>query len=183
MDFTRTFSKSGAARCRGASVAELLIALALAVFLGLAVVSFSVYSGKSLAGLFNYVEMQYTSRQALDLLSRDVRQCAYLQSYATNRLTLMDYDGQLLVYEYSPAAKTLTRTKGDQSTVLLTQCDALNYSIYKRSPSAGTFDHELSIHPASAKVISVSWKCSRSILGVSMTTDNIDAAKIVIRKN
>lgn len=167
----------------GATLVEVLIGLLLGVMLSVAVVSFTVYSGKSLAGLFNYVDMQYTSRQALDIMSRDVRQVAYLQSFSTNKLTLMDYDGKLLEFTYDPNKQTLVRTKDGQSKVLLRNCDGLNFSIYQRSPVSGTMTRPTTTNVGSAKVINVSWTCWRSILGRKVTTERIDAAKIIIRKN
>jgi len=159
-----------------------MIGLMLGVLLSLAVVSFTMSSGRSLANLFNYVDMQYSSRQTLDIMSRDMRQVAYLSAFATNKLEFVQANGQKLVFEYDAAKGTLSRTDGTNATkVLLKQCDYLQFAIYQRAPKTGTFDHDVSTNPSSAKIINVSWNCWRSILGAKLTTESVQGAKIVIR--
>ena len=182
MDFSHISTKSNVARCRGATIVELLIGLMLAVIAFFAVVSFTLFASRSLANMFNHTEMQYASRKALDYLSRDIRQCQSLQDFTPAKLTLLDYDGQLLVYEYSAQDKSLARVKGGSRMVLLTGCETLDFSIYQRPATSGTFDRAKSTQPASAKVIDVSWNCVRTILGVPTATDIMRGARIVIRK-
>lgn len=183
MDFTRLSIKAGIRAQRGGTLVELLVGMALSVMAGLAAVTFSVNSGKNMACLFNYIDMQQSSRLALDVLSQEIRQTSELQEYATNRLAFLDHDGSSLIFEYSPGKRNLARIKNGVSRVLLSECDSLNFTIYRLSPTPGSLVHEVSTTPASAKVISVSWACSRPILGVSLTTERVDGARIVMRKD
>src|SRR5436190_5579209 len=132
---TRTVQRR---RQAGTSVVEVMIAMGIGLLITTVVVSLSVYSGRAFAGMANYIEMESDSRNALDTMTRDVRQAVYLTSFATNQLTFEDYDGQPLVYTYSDTGKTLTKVKGAYSKVLLTGCDALTFSMYQRTPIGGS---------------------------------------------
>ena len=69
---------------------------------------------------------------------------------------------------------------GGTTNTLLTQCDALQFSMFNNVPQPGaTFTNAASV--ASAKAISVSWRCSRTILGAKVNTENMQEALIVIR--
>lgn len=162
---------------------ELMVAMAVGGLLLAAVLSLSAYSGRSLAGLANYVALNTDSRIALDRMTREIRQSGYLTGYQTNRLSFMDFDGQPLVYEYQSAERALVRTKSDQKEILLSDCDGVTFQIFKQNPIEGSFDHALTTDPASSKVISMSFTCSRTLLGVKMNRESIQTAKVVIRKN
>jgi hypothetical protein len=162
---------------------ELMVAIAVGGILLTAVLSLSVYSGRSLAGLANYVALNSDSRIALDRMTREIRQSGSLTGYQTNRLAFIDFDGQPLVYEYQPAERVLIRTKMDQKEILLEDCDNVKFEIFKRNPIKGSYDHALATNAVSSKVISMSVTCSRTVLGVKMTTEGIQTAKVVIRKS
>ena len=66
--------------------------------------------------------------------------------------------------------------------MLLTECDSLSFEIFQRNPIGGTYDQFPASSPATAKLINVTWTCSRKILGTAMNTENVQTAKIVIRK-
>jgi len=162
---------------------ELMVAMAVGGILLTAVLSLSTYSGRSLAGLANYVALNSDSRIALDRMTREIRQSGYLTGYQTNRLSFIDFDGQPLVYEYHPAERALTRTKMDQKEILLADCDSVNFEIFKCNPIKGSYDHALATTALSSKVIRLSFTCSRTLLGVKMNTESIQTAKVVVRKN
>lgn len=165
------------------TLVELMVGIAVGGLLLTAVLSLSVYSGRSLAGLANYVDMNSDSRIALDRMTREIRQSGYLTGYQTNRLSFIDFDGQPLVYEYQPVERVLIRTKMDQKEILLADCDDAKFEIFKRNPIEGSFDHTPATSALSSKVISLSFTCSRTVLGVKMNTESVQTAKVVIRKN
>ncbi len=76
----------------------------------------------------------------------------------------------------------MTRTKGNVFKKLLTGCDALTFTIAQRTPKDGTYELFPTATPATAKVVNIAWNCSRTILGRKANTENVQTARIVIRK-
>ena len=166
----------------GFTLVEFLVTLAVSSLLFLAVAVLGLYSGRSFVGLINYTELDSSSRNALDRMTRDVRQVNQLTASTTNSLTFEDWDGAQLRYVYSPSARTLSRIKGATTDVLLTECNSVTFSIFQRNPIGGTYNQFPTGTPATTKLINVTWRCSRKILGTTMNTENVQTAKIVIRK-
>jgi prepilin-type N-terminal cleavage/methylation domain-containing protein len=164
------------------TLVEFLVSLAVGSLIFLAVAVLGLYAGRSFAGLANYAELDSKSRNALDRLTRDVRQVNRLTASSASSLTFEDADGGTLQYVYSPDRKTLSRIKGGNTETLLTGCDRLNFSIYQRNPIGGTYDQYPAASASTAKLINVTWTCSRRILGTTMNTENVQTAKVVIRK-
>jgi hypothetical protein len=85
------------------------------------------------------------------------------------------------VYNYDAGAQTLTRTRGGTNTVrILEQCDFLDFNISQRNPT-NNFKFIETTSPATAKLVDVTWRCSRTILGAKVNTESVQTAKIVIR--
>ena len=160
----------------------MMVAMSIGLVITGTVAAFSLYSGRTFASVANYVEMETASRNALDTMTKDIRQATYLTAFSTNQLTFTDFDGQPLVYTYSPTAKTLTKVKGNSAKTLLTGCDSLSFSIFQRTPIGGSDDAYPASSIATAKMIQVQWLCARQIFGISANTESVQTAKIVIRK-
>jgi prepilin-type N-terminal cleavage/methylation domain-containing protein len=183
MDFKITSTKSSRSQRRfGFTLLELMFSLGITGLLMTAVCSFSIFSGRSFAVLFNYVDLDDANRIAVDQITRDVRQANRVTAYAANSLTLEDSDGMPLSYSYDATARTLTRAKSGVSRVLLKQCDRLDFSIGQRNAVGGSYDVYPAATPATCKVVNVSWICSRTILGIRNNTESVQTARIVIRK-
>lgn len=173
-------------RCRrraGLTLVETLLAMGIASLMLAGIASFTIYTARSFVAAGNYADLDQASRNALDVMTRDIRESRALTApFSTNRLTLTAEDNQTLTYQFDPSASTLTRQKGDQVTVLLEQCDYLTFRIFQRSPS-----NNFSFYPVQsnrldlAKLVDVSWKCSRQILGSKINTESVQTAKIVMR--
>jgi len=136
----------------------------------------------ALGTVADVVRLDDNNRIAIDTMTRDLRECNRVLSSSATDLQLEDYDGFTITYTFSPTLKTLTRTKAATSKTLLTGCEALSFSLGQRNTVAGTFDQFPASTPSQAKVVDVSWRCSRSILGVRANTEAVQTAKIVIRK-
>src|SRR5205807_3583639 len=97
-------------RCRGMTLVETLIATGIGTVILTAVMAVSLFSARSFAALGNYVDLDIKSRQALDLMSQDIRQVDALTSYATNRLefsgTETNGTAYTLSYTYDPTDHT-----------------------------------------------------------------------------
>lgn len=167
-------------KSQGLTVLELLITSGIASVVFAATASFWIFSARSFVALGNYSDLDKASRNALDTLSKEIRQARSLTTFSSTSLTFQDYDSTPLTYTYSPSAHTLTRTKNGSSKVLLGQCDYLNFDISQRNPS-NSFTFYPATNASLAKLIDVSWKCSRTILGAKINTESVQTAKIVIR--
>ena len=178
----KTASSNRTRRARwGATLTEYLIAIAVAALVLGAVLSLSIYSGHSFAGLANYVELNASSVYALNQMTKDARQMAGLIDYAPNKLSFNDGSTNPLVYYYSPTDQTLTRQQGTNSSVLLKGCDSLQFFIYQRGSLAGGYGQYQAADVTNCNVVSAKWSCSRTILGVKVNTEDVQEARIALR--
>jgi hypothetical protein len=183
MDFRITSADVGPHKRRAAfTLIELLFTVGITGLCLACLSVFFVFSTHSFATLFNYVDLDDANRIAMDQLTRDVRQSNCVTAYTTNSLTLQDSDGLPLSYTYDPTGKTLTRTKNGVSKQLLQECNRLAFVLGQRTPVGGSYDVYPAATPATAKVINVSWSCSRKVFGIQEDTESVQTARIVIRK-
>jgi prepilin-type N-terminal cleavage/methylation domain-containing protein len=166
----------------GLSLVELLVSVAVASIVFAAVGSLSLFTTRSFVAMGNYNDLDRVSRNALDTMSREIRQAKQLTGYTSNKLTFQNQDNSTVVFEYSPGTGKLTRQKGTTTTTLLTQCDLLSFNISQRNPSNNfSFFPVTGANLATAKLIDVNWRCSRQILGKKVNTESVQTAKIVLR--
>jgi Tfp pilus assembly protein PilW len=184
MDF-KTTSSTNRRRggTTGSSLLEIMVTIGITTIIAGAVMGFSLYTGRSFASLGNYVDLEQRSQMALDRMTQDIRQTQYLTSISSNQLVFRDYDDALLTFRYSPTDRTLTRSKGSASQILLRECDYLSFSNYQRTPIPNSGDqYQITTSPTNSKLVSVTWVCSREITGTKLNTESVQTAKIVIRK-
>jgi len=162
------------------SLVELMVAVAVASIVFAAVGSLSMFTSRSFVAMGNYSDLDRASRNALDIMSREIRATSQLTSYTTTKLTFKDPDGTTLAFDYNPGNGTLTRQRGGTNTTLLKECDLLAFHISQRNPS-NNFTFYATTNPATAKLIDVNWRCSRKILGNKVNTESVQTAKIVLR--
>jgi hypothetical protein len=168
-------------RKAGATLIELMFTLGIGSLLLLMVSGLSIYSGRSFAALVNYADLDNKSRNALDRLTRDVRQVEKMVMFTKHQVAFAETDGVTLYWIYNPTTRTLRRSKGTVTEIILTECDFLEFSIYQRSPIEGTYDIYPTATPITCKLVQVSWICSRTVFGTKMHTESVQTAKIVIR--
>jgi prepilin-type N-terminal cleavage/methylation domain-containing protein len=175
---------------RAFTLVELSLALAVSGLILASTLSFSVYASKSFAAIHNYVDLEQRSQVAIDSMLRDIRETQFLLSYSTatlpngntitNVLTFRDSDGTNMTFNFTN--NVLLKTKGPETKMLLTNVDFLTFQMFKRVPVGGTFDQFPTGTPTNCKLVSVSWICSRTIIGSKLNTESVQTAKIVIRK-
>jgi Tfp pilus assembly protein PilW len=170
----------------GFTMAEMLVAVGVGMLVLLGVVSLFVAGLANFAGLGNYGQLSNQSRLALDYISRDVRESTQILSLQTNAsyktLTLTNaIDAVQVTYTWDSTNRRLTCDKTGQPTQnYLTGCDSWDFSLYQRTPQANWAFYGTS-NLATAKLINMTWKCSRSILGKQMNTENVVTAELVLR--
>ncbi len=166
----------------GWTIPETLVSITITLVLMVAVVSMAMTSGRAFLALYNYGDLNAVNKVAMDTLTRDVRECNRVTACSATVLSLEDSNLDPITYTYNSSAKTFTRTTPSDSKVLLTQCSTLSISIFKRTAPVSFGDPLDTATPANAKVVNVSWNCSRTILGAAVNTESVQTARIVIRK-
>jgi hypothetical protein len=97
--------------------------------------------------------------------------------------------GLSVEYTWSVDTRTLTCQKTDQSPfVCLTECDSWDAAFFQGIPQAGETHSFLpatngmgEVNPGLARVVNLSWKCSRPVTGSKIRTESAQALQIVLR--
>jgi len=160
-------------------LAEGMMAIGVGVTFLLAVVVIFVNCSMSFAELGNYVNMDRKSRNALDRMTRSIRNASSLTSYSSTAL-VFNYDSAgttNLAYRYDSSSGQLTEewtvSGATTTSTLLTGCKSLAFSLFDRDLVATT-------DSSSGKAISIAWECSGSVV-TRTNTEYMQQAQIVIR--
>jgi hypothetical protein len=185
MVFKITSTKAAKRRKKaGLTLVEFLVALGIGglVLAGLAGLMF--YTGRSFAALANYVDLDAYSRNALDTMSREIRQTRRLVAGTSTRLEFEDFDGAPLIYEYVADTRTLNRTRNGVADPqpLLRECNFLQFSMFQRNPINGQYNQYATANASQCKLVQLRWICSRDLIQSRRNTESVQSAKIVIRK-
>ena len=172
------------------TLVEMMISLGLGSLVLAVAMAVTFHSSRSFATMVNYVELDRTSRNALDRITSDIRQADKLTSFSTNQLVFQTTDPNSgatnsLTFDYSPGNKTLSRTLNGQTTVLLKGCNLWQPKMYQRNTITNSFDQymvEDTNRTDLCKALVLNWSCSRTVPGSPVNTENIQSTKIVIRK-
>lgn len=163
------------------TLVELQFTVAISVMLFLALGSLAIYCGRSLSGLMNYSDLQRESRNALNVMTRDIRQARNVSAFSSQDFTLVDTNNVTIRYQYLSNSETLQRTISGETTVLLEGCDWLAFTMFQRNTTNGTYGQYPAADLPTCKLIQLSWHCYRNILGLKMNTEIVQSAKVVIR--
>jgi prepilin-type N-terminal cleavage/methylation domain-containing protein len=171
---------------RGFTLVELLVAIALGSLALVTTMSLSLYSLRSFAALTNYVDLDNLSRNALDHMTREIRQADRVLAGSdgqTLRLWVTPFGGggHEVIYRYDAQSQDVTRTVGSDVQVLLRECFSFSFTYFQRKASA-----DWEALPATGvdtcKQVRIFWECGRTILGQRANTESVQSAKVVIRK-
>lgn len=182
----------------GAMAAEWVIALGVGGLMLAVIAAFSLHGARTFVTLSNYVDLNGQSRLAVDRMGQEIRQAQKVTSYAADRITLL-VGSNSVTYAYLADRRMLTRQVGNQTPqTLLTGCDSARFDIYQRQATNTTLTSAVSglisllplsldpIYPTAtpdnAKIVQLTWNCSRELLGRKASTEAAQFARIVIRK-
>ena len=168
-------------RPTGMTLIEMLVASAITTILFAMVASATMFSRYSMVALSNYSDLQNQSRFALDRITREIRQASSVTSFSTNAFTLRKGDGTTIQFQYSPDNRTLVRTSGGRSEVLLEECNSLTFFNYQRNTMPQTYVQYPVTSIDTTKLIQLNWVCSRPVMGSRRNTECVQSAKVVIR--
>ena len=164
------------------TVMEFMVGTGIGSLIMIAVAQLTMFTARSFVAMGNYADLDRASRNALDVMSREIRQAKSVGYYATNQLVLTNMDGTVFSYTYQPSDGTVVRRWGSDSNVLLAGCDYFYFHIWQRNPTNQFwFPYSCSNTPYMTKLVDVSWKCSRKILDAKVNTESVQTAKVAIR--
>ncbi|HTL58491.1 MAG TPA: hypothetical protein VL361_22580 [Candidatus Limnocylindrales bacterium] len=169
-------------RLWGMTLPETLVGVGVGSLALMSMMVVFMTSNRNFVAMGNYVSLDQASRMAVEQMTRDIRNSLNLTSFSTNQLVFTYATGTNLVYSYDPNARQLTSWRtGGSTNILLTGCDALQFSMFSNAPQpGGTLTNATTV--GQAKAISTNWKCSRTILGSKANSEYIQEAMIVMRK-
>ena len=179
-------------RAAGFTLVEMMVAIGLTAVLMSSLMGLYVSGLLSFAAMGNYQNLEVKSYYALDTLSREIRNSNLVLGYVTNQsLTLSNSyarngAGQINIITYDPTAQIVTLQRTGQPTMTnLTGCDSWGFALYTRAPDTNSFSTNIvftvATNAPACKLIQMSWKCSRTILGSKLNTESVQTAQIVLR--
>ena len=175
----------------GWTLVEMMVAVGVFSIVGMALMGTYVYSVKAMASMYNYALLDQYNRQAMDNLTREIRQAKQVVTYTTNSITILTSNpdnsaGPTVTYSFSPSAQKMIRTSSDgTSAALLNNCSLLSFQLFKRCPSNavfGSFPVATNDWQNTVKVLQLTWKTAVKLPTGVANSENIQTARIVIRK-
>jgi prepilin-type N-terminal cleavage/methylation domain-containing protein len=169
-------------RRSGMTLIEMMVALGASTLLLAAVATAWAFTARSFVAIGNYADMDNASRNALDVMSQEIRGATSLVlPYKTNKITLRNPDNSTFTYVFDPNAATLVRSNSAGNRILLRECEYVTFNISQRNVTNNFLFVSTADQPALTKLVDVTWKCSRKILGAKVNTESVQTAKIVLR--
>jgi len=168
------------------TLVEMMVSVGLGTMILGGVMALFTVSIKNFTGMSNYSSLTSQSRQSMDSMSKDIRQATQIVSYtntpAAKSLTLSNaFSGISEVYTWdSNSCNLVCQKTGQSARTNLTGCDSWDFSLFQRNPTNNwTFVSTTDL--GLCKLINMTWKCSRSILGAKLNTEDLVTAEIVLR--
>jgi type II secretory pathway pseudopilin PulG len=180
------FIKLARKKSRAFTAIEMLVATGVFSLATAAVCTIYMYATHGFASLANYAELDKINRTAMDNLTKEIRQARLVTDVQSNSFSIINGDGVSVTYWFNPTVKQFLRSASDGSSkVLISSCALINFDVFQRNTIAGTWDQ----YPAATnnwseyvKVIQLTWKAARAIPGGPGVSENVQTAKIIIRK-
>jgi prepilin-type N-terminal cleavage/methylation domain-containing protein len=176
---------------RGFTLVEVMIASGVFGIASLALCSLYLFSLMSFSNLANYADLDRINRGAVDRLTKEIRQARQLVDVQEKdgvivSITIINGDDQSVTYTFNEATHQLTRAvSGGASEALISDCSLLEFHLNQRNPQDGTFNQypvATSNWSEEVKVIRLTWKAKRQTSICPVTSENVQTAQIVIRK-
>lgn len=176
------------------TILEVLVASSLFGVVGLALGSIYLFSTRTFAAMANYATLDQNNRNAMDRMTKEIRECRMILSAPTNStgstIYLRNNAGDAVTYAFDGQSQRLTRTvvPAGSTTALPTEtlipnCQVLSFTVGQRTPDGTNFD----VYPMlgsndSIQVLNMTWKAWKAIPGSSVgTSEEIQTAHVVIR--
>ena len=177
------------------TIIELLVSITIGLIVLTAAGLMWIFLLRSFVAAGNYADLDAKSRMAVDTMLSEIRESSLVTGFQNNgsnnwlSLTNVLEANSGIKYLWSADSRMLTRQKsGEPDRTYLTECDSWDFQLYQRSPhpsgiyifypatnAFGTNDATI------AKLINMSWRCSRAIMGQKRNTENVQTAQVVLR--
>jgi hypothetical protein len=129
----------------------------------------------------------------MDLLTSEIREASQVTDYTTNAdmasITIVTgtTNAHNVTYLFTRASKQLVRndTTDGSHSVLLNNCSMLSFQLFMRTPVAQSYNvTNVAVAPwaQTVKVVQLSWKTSMTLPNGVGNSENIQTARVVIRK-
>lgn len=177
------FIRRASGRRQGFSLLEIMVAAGVAGIVVTAIAALSYFTSRSFVAATNYTDMALHSRMALDNMARTIRQARQVTAYTSNSITLLDVSSNVVQYALNPAKGTLINISGGTTNTYLTGCNSLQFWIYQRTPRSNTFTCYDPASVTNAKLVQVTWSCSRQIFGANVNNEVVESASICLRNH
>ena len=90
---------------------EMMVAVGIFSLVGMALMGTYIFGVKSMASMFSYAMLDAYNRQAMDELTREIRQSKRVLAYTTNSITVLaakpDGTTSRVTYSFNPTSKKL----------------------------------------------------------------------------
>ena len=177
---------------RGFTIVELMVSGTLGLLVAVAVAILFINSARSFAAVTNYQNLDAKSTIALDKLSKEIRNATALVSYVSGTSLVLTNGsaspGTTTTVTFNSTARTLVmtiKTNGVSQSVTtnLTGCDSWSFTLYNKAvtPNNAGIVSNTTTNASMCKLIAMTWKCSRTILGSKLNTESVQVAKVVLR--
>ena len=175
---------------RAFTLTEVLVASAILGIVGAAICSVYMTTTRTFVSLANYAQLDQINRNAMDYLTREIRQAREVVSVTTNAngkiisVALVNFDGYTVNYTFDSMGQRFTRWASDGSgtKTLLSNCKLLQFNVYQRTAVTNSFDEYPQIGANdSIQVVQLTWQASKTALGGIANSENIQTARVVIR--
>lgn len=168
----------------GWTLLEMMIAVTVFSIAGAAVGATYLFGIRSFQAISNYAQLDQQNREAMDLLTREIRQANSVTAYqngANSYLTLVDGNRVPITYTFNGTTRQFIRTSNGVPRVLLEDCSLLSFNLGMRPPNTN-FGYFPTTNVNLAKIVDLTWRTSRELPGGVINSENIQTARIVIRK-
>lgn len=167
--------------------------VAIAVFsIGAAALgSTFLFSIRSMAALANYTALDRMNQQAMDQITQEIRQAKMVVDFSTNLLEIVNGDGDTVYYYFvgngvDRLYRVVETPTGELDyNILLEDCSLIDFRIGQRNLQSNSWNYfppTQGDFQSTAKVIDLSWKTSRTLPHGLVNSEDVQTAKIVIRK-
>lgn len=165
----------------GLTLLETLFAAAIGSLLLTALASLYFFSMRSFGSMANYSDFGRRSRQASDMLTRDIRSAPSVVSATSTQIVLSTSDGTNITYSFDTTAGTLTRVKGTDRRALLKNLSWLSFVLYQRPATNATYNSFTTSDAANAKMVGIQWSCSQLLEASETNSEDIQTAIVSLR--